>query len=221
MRLGVFGGTFVPIHVGHFALVERLMARFGFDRFMFVPAHVPPHKQSRRITHPCHRVAMLALATDGHEELVLSTTELDSDPPHYTVDTVAKLHARYPEADPIYFVMGADSFEDLPLWRDYLRLVESCNIIVTARPGYDLDADHLPEDVRQRIVDLRETPIETPVPEPGEGERTRIYLTADSFVDLSSTEVRERARDGRSLDGLVPGAVADYISKQELYSEHS
>ena len=221
MRLGVFGGTFDPVHDGHLKMAEALTARFRFDRFMFVPANIPPHKRTRKITHPCHRVAMLALATEAHESWMLSTMELDCDPPHYTVDTVAKLHDRFPEARPVHFVMGADSFEDLTGWRDYLRLVDSCHIIVTARPGHDLDADHLPEAVRQRIVDLRNTPIETPVPEPGEGERTRIYLTDDTFVDVSSTMIRERAREGEALDGLVPGAVADYIRKQELYTEHS
>lgn len=218
MRLGVFGGTFDPIHAGHFAVAERLMERFRFDKLVFVPAGIPPHKRDREITHPCHRVAMLALALADRPEWVVSTTELDCEPPHYTVDTVARLHAQYPEARPLYFVMGADSFEDLTGWRDYLRLVESCHIIVTARPGYELDADHLPEVVRRRIVDLRSTPPDA-LGSHAEGESTRIYLTADANVDISSTAVRERARDGQSLDGLVPAAVADYINKQELYPD--
>ena len=118
--------------------------------------------------------------------------------------------------NPLYFVIGADSFEDLPLWRDYLRLVESCHIIVTARPGYRLDAAHLAEAARRKLVDLRGTdPGDVPPRPPGAG--TAIYLTDDAFVDVSATAVRERARRGEPLTGMVPDAVAEYIQKQELY----
>ena len=160
---------------------------------------------------------MVALATADRPDWLVSTFEIDCEPPHYTVDTVAKLHALHPESAPLYFIMGADSFEDLNKWHEYLRLVESCHIIVTARPGHDLDADHLPDEVRRRLVDLRGIPVEAPVPR--SSEPTSIYLTDDAFVDVSSTEVREAARQGRPLDGLVPEAVARYITKQELYSD--
>jgi nicotinate-nucleotide adenylyltransferase len=213
MKLGVYGGTFDPVHNGHLAVADRLSARFGFDRLLWVPATAPPHKRGRAITHAAHRVAMLALATMARPDWAISTIEVDCEPPHYSVDTVARLHEAHPGAAPLYFIIGADSFEDLHRWRDYLRLVESCNIIVTARPGYGLDAAHLPDAVRQRLVDLRGTPSGETV-----GNGTRIYLTDDAFIDLSATEVRERARRGESLDGFVPGAVADYISKQGLYA---
>ena len=218
MRLGVFGGTFDPIHEGHLATAAALTRRFRFDRFLFVPADIPPHKRSRKISNPGHRSAMIALAIAHEPSWLLSTIELDCAPPHYTVDTVARFHERYPEARPLYFVMGADSFEDLASWHDYLRLVDSCHIIVTARPGYELETGHLPESARERIVDLRSTPPNAPLPEPG-GESTRIFWTADALVDVSSTEVRRRAREGEPLEGLVPEAVADYIRKQELYSD--
>lgn len=214
MKLGVYGGTFDPIHNGHLAVADRLSARFRFDRFLWVPAAVPPHKRDRQITHACHRVGMLALATASRPDWAISTVELDCEPPHYSVDTVARLYEAHPEAAPLYFIIGADSFEDLHRWRDYLRLVESCHIIVTARPGYRLDAAHLPDAVRHRLVDLRGAPGG----ETAAGEGTRIYLTADAFVDISSTEVRERARSGDSLEGFVPGAVADYTTKQGLYT---
>lgn len=217
MKLGVYGGTFDPIHEGHLAVAARLSTRFRFDRFLWLPASVPPHKRGRAIAHPCHRVAMVALAIDGRTDWVLSTAELDCEPPHYSVDTVARLHEAYPRARPLYFIIGADSFEDLPQWHEYLRLVESCHIIVTARPGHRLDATHLPESVRQRIVDLRNTPADL-LPEVPPGSATRIYLTADAFVDISSTRVRERARDGQPLAGFVPDSVARYIIKQELYT---
>jgi nicotinate-nucleotide adenylyltransferase len=216
MRLGIYGGTFDPVHDGHLKVADRLAARFRFDRLLFIPASAPPHKRGREIAHPCHRVAMLALATEARSDWVVSTVEIDCAPPNYSVDTIARLDEVYPEATPFYFIMGADSFEDLPLWRDYLRLIESCHIIVTARPGHRLDAAHLPDAARRRLVDLRGTAADTP-PFPPDGG-TKIYLTADTFVDVSATNVRERAHRGESLEGLVPRAVADYITKQELYS---
>ncbi len=174
MRLGVYGGTFDPVHVGHLAVAECLSARFRFDRLLFVPATSPPHKRGRQIAHPCHRVAMLALAAQSRHDWALSTVEIDCEPPHYSVDTIARLDEQYPTAAPLYFVMGADSFEDLPQWRDYLRLIDSCHIIVTARPGHRLDAAHLPSDARSRIVDLRGTAAGEFPPTPPLEERASI-----------------------------------------------
>lgn len=217
MRLGVFGGTFDPLHEGHRAVVEGLLARFAFDRLLIVPASVPPHKRDRPITHQCHRVAMAALATADLERAVISTVELDAPPPSYTIDTVERLHASLPGSAPLFLVIGADSYEDLPLWREYLRLIETCHIIVTARPGYDLDAGHLPEAVRSRIVDLRGVATGGGLPDTSDGA-TRIFLTDDAYIDVASTTIRERARARESLDGLVAPAVAMYIRKQELYT---
>lgn len=214
--LGVFGGTFDPIHVGHLAVGSALCRRFGFDELLFVPAHVPPHKRNDRITHECHRFAMAALATADRSDWTLSTLEIEAPARPYTVDTVARLGEIYPEAAPIFFVMGADQFEELHSWHQYLRLVESCHIIVTARPGYVLDLEHLVDPVRRRLIDLRGTSAQAGAPAPAAGE-TAIYLTEDAFVDVSSTEVREAAHAGRPLGGLVPEAVAAYIGKHGLY----
>jgi len=216
MRLGVFGGTFDPIHMGHVRVAERLSERFALDRLLWAPSESPPHKTGKTLTDPIHRYAMAALATAGRADWVASTIDIEGDPPHYSVDTVARLHARYPESRPLFFVMGADSFADLHLWREYLRLVDSCNIIVTARPGHRLDAPQLPESVRGRIIDLRDIPP-SDTPPMLEGGGLRIFLTSDALVDISSTDVRAAARRGESLSGIVPEAVADYIVKQELY----
>lgn len=220
MRLGVFGGTFDPIHEGHLAIAGAADARFRFDRLLFVPASTPPHKVGREITSPFHRFAMAAVATAGRETWALSTIEVAAPSRPYSVDTVATLASRYPGAAPLYFLIGADSFEDLPLWHEYLRLVESCHIIVSARPGYEPRAESLDEAVRRRIVDLRGT-------RPGDGfpaapdTETRIYLTEDVHVDVSSTDVRQAARAGGDLAPAVPGPVADYIRKHRLYGREN
>lgn len=218
MKLGVYGGTFDPFHNGHRAVVEALLERFRFDRLLLVPANIPPHKRHVAISHRCHRVAMTALATADLDRAVISTTDLDAPAPSYTVDTVERLHAAIPDSSPLFFILGADSFEDLPLWHDYLRLIESCNIIVTARPGYELGAGHLPEAVRAKIVDLRDVAASAGPPDTTDA-KPKIFLTDDAYIDVSSTMIRERARAGESLDGLVAQSVAAYIRKQELYTE--
>jgi len=217
VKLGVYGGTFDPFHAGHRAVVDGLLERFRFDRLLLVPANIPPHKRNVTISNRCHRVAMMALAVADLDRAVISTVELDAPAPAYSVDTVARLHDMNPDAVPLSFVIGADSFEDLPHWHDYLRLVESCHIIVTARPGFDLEAGHLPGNVRSRIVDLRGVAADA-VPLESTDASTRIYLTDDAYTDVSSTTIRERTRAGAPLDGLVADSVAAYIRKQELYT---
>ena len=216
LRLGAFGGTFDPIHRGHLAVAEALSRRFRFDRLLFIPAYAPPHKQGRNITHACHRFAMAALAIAHRPDWVLSTIEVESPERPYTVDTVTRLNELYSRAAPVHFVLGADSFEELDTWREYLRLVESCHIIVTTRPGHGLSAKHLPDRVSERLVDLRGTTADAPAPDAAPGE-TRIYLTEDAFVDISSTTVREAVRGGRPIRDMVSDSVAAYIEKQGLY----
>ena len=219
MRLGVFGGTFDPIHNGHIRVAEALSSRFAFDRLLWAPSEAPPHKRGKSLTDPLHRFAMAALATAGRPDWVASTIDIEGDPPHYSVDTVARLHERFPGAKPLFFVMGADSFADVHLWYDYLRLLESCHIIVTARPGHRLEAPNLPPSVLNRIVDCTHTPP-ADMPPLLEGEGLKLFLTSDAIVDISSTDVRARAREGAPLAGLVPEAVAEYIVKQELYGRN-
>jgi nicotinate-nucleotide adenylyltransferase len=219
MRLGVFGGTFDPIHVGHVAVAEALSARFRLERLLFVPAFVPPHKVGQEIASPFHRFAMVALATAHRADWLVSEIEVESPSRPYSVETVARLNAAVPEAAPVFFVIGADSFEDLPSWRDYLRLVESCHMIVSARPGHELGFENMPEAVCRRIVDLRGTTPDEGVPDTGRSE-TRIYLTGDASVDMSSTRIREARRTGKSPRGLVPDAVASYIEKHDLYGRY-
>jgi nicotinate-nucleotide adenylyltransferase len=215
-RLGVFGGTFDPIHVGHIAVADALSTRFRFDRLLFVPAFVPPHKIGREIESPYHRFAMVALAVAQRADWLVSEIEVEAPSRPFSVDTVARLNGAFPESAPLYFVIGADSFEDLPLWREYLRLVDSCHMIVSARPGHELGFEKMPEAVRRRIVDLRGTAAQTGFPDPGEAE-TRIYLTEDVFVDVSSTSIRKSVRAGSSPRGSVPDVVASYIEKHNLY----
>lgn len=222
-RIGVYGGTFDPIHDGHFQIAEAIVAAFGMDRMLFVPAFVPPHKRGREISSPFHRLAMLALATADSPRLLVSSIELEAPARPYTIETLQRLQAEQSDAQ-LFFVMGADSFKDVTTWREYERILSEYDVIVANRPGYQSNqgnrgdekiAAHLPQQLQAQVVDLRRglRPADDSFATP------HIYLTDYVAVDLSATEVREKAAQGRELQGLVPPAVAVYIAKYDLYRE--
>ncbi|QQS44861.1 MAG: nicotinate (nicotinamide) nucleotide adenylyltransferase [Acidobacteriota bacterium] len=211
MRTGVYGGTFDPIHNGHFRIAEALIEAFGLDRMLLVPAYVPPHKRGQRISSAYHRMAMLALATAASERIFVSTIELDAPSRPYTIETLGRLQGEYPGSR-LFFVMGSDSFRDVVMWRDYERILTEYSVIVSVRPGADPEGTaHLPESLRQRVVDLRGGR------QPESLSIERIYLTDYVCVDVSSTAIREMVSRGQDAKSLMPPAVAGYIEKYELY----
>jgi nicotinate-nucleotide adenylyltransferase len=198
--LGVFGGTFDPIHVAHLALAEDAAESLGLERVLFVPAGRPPHKPGVPVTSGAHRLAMVQLAIEGNERFEASRIELDRDGPSYTVDTLAALaadRARNGVAD-LTLVLSADAFLGLPDWHEPRRVLELARLAVAPRDGYpeagpEFMAVHFP-DMAHRVVFL-------------DGPRIR----------LSASALRDRAAAGRSLRYLVPDAVAAYIGDHDLY----
>ena len=215
-RIGVYGGTFDPIHKGHLRVATALCEAFAFDQFLFVPAFVPPHKRSREIASPYHRYAMTVLATMNDDRMQVSTIEIETPTRPYTIETLARLQAQMPE-ERLFFIMGADSFAEVTSWYAYEQLLTKYDVIVAARPGYDVKmqtlAAHLPDDLRGRVVDLRGQRR----PDLKDFATPRIFLTDYVAVDIAATEVREKARKGLLLDDDVPQAVAEYIVKYRLY----
>jgi nicotinate-nucleotide adenylyltransferase len=220
-RVGVYGGTFDPVHNGHLSVAAALCEAFAFDLFLFVPAFVPPHKRAREITSPYHRYAMTVLATLGQgcphaEKMRVSTVELEAPTRPYTVETLARLGEQQPGAL-LFFVMGADSFAEVTSWRAYERILGEYRIVVAARPGHDAETDaaaaRLPAGLRSRVTDLRGGRR----PEASELATPRIFLTDYVAVDVAATEVRQMARAGRSIADLVPPPVAGYIARYGLY----
>jgi nicotinate-nucleotide adenylyltransferase len=216
-RIGIYGGTFDPIHIGHLEVAAAIIGAFALDHLLFVPAFVPPHKRARVISSPFHRYAMLALATAKSETMRLSTIELEAPARPWTIETLGRLQQAHPTAQ-LFFLMGTDSFADLTTWREYERLVSEYHIIVALRPGYDgagaID-EHLPPQLRQRVIDLRggQLPDETRLAEP------HTWLADYVEVDVSASELREAARAGRPIDDFVPPVVARYIEKYRLYRQ--
>ncbi len=222
-RIGIYGGTFDPVHNGHLKVAEAVSNAFALDRIFFVPAFTPPHKRKRMISSPFHRMAMLALATADSAKMFISTVELDAPSRPYTIETLGRLQTELQPAR-LFFVMGADSFGDVTSWREHEAILSEYDVIVATRPGYrcqdgaqngEETVGSLAPQLRRQIVDLRGGAY----PSNEDLKSSRIYLTDYVSVDVSATGIREAVEQGRSIDGLVPPSVAAYIEKYRLYQK--
>ncbi len=201
MRLGVFGGTFDPVHIGHLIVAEQCREQGGLDQVWFIPAARPPHKQDRPLTPFGTRAEMLALALAGHPAFRVDELERDRPGPSYTVDTLEELHRREPAAA-LALILGSDSLADLPTWKDPARVARLAELLVVARPGHPLPSW---DALCDRLGLARGTV-------PGR------FVHAP-LVDIASQDLRRRAAEGRSLRYLVPRAVECYIETHGLYRE--
>jgi nicotinate-nucleotide adenylyltransferase len=196
-RIGLLGGSFDPIHVGHLHIARQACVRLGLDQVVLMPAGQPPHKLGLAMTDPEHRFEMVRLAVAGEPLFTLSRIDLDRPGPCYSVDTVRLLQDAWGPETRIYFLIGADSLADLPTWYRPRRLLELCQVVALRRPGYAIDLAALE----------RRFPGAPPI----------VLLEHVPQVDVSATEVRRRVAKGRSIEGLVPPAVAAYIEAHGLY----
>lgn len=191
MKVGVFGGTFDPIHWGHLVLAEEALLAAGLDRILFVPSGLPPHKSARTLTPFKHRLAMVRLAVAGLAAFEVSEAEADEARPHYTLDTLASLSRERP-ADELSFLLGSDSLLEMRSWRDPEAIIRLCPLVVLPRPGFDAaGAD----------------PAFT----------GRVTLVDGVSVSISSTLIRRRLARGAPVRFLVPGPVREYIRRNGLY----
>ena len=220
-RIAVYGGTFDPVHKGHEAVAQNLTELFALDEFVFVPAYVAPHKRGRKVSPALDRHAMLALATQDERLFRVSAVELNAPERPYTVETLAHFRRELGESARLFFVMGADSWEEITTWREWERVLTLADQLVVTRPGYELPTGHVTEDVRERIVDVRGAKRERVEAELKNREGPRVYLTDAANVKAAATDVRAAVARGdwASLDALVAPAVAEYIRKYGLYRE--
>ena len=211
--VALFGGTFDPIHAGHIAVAEAAQKRFHLDTVYFVPSSRPPHKAKPALTPFLHRYAMVALACADHADFQPSTAEApDGATPHvfYTYDTVKKYRREHPD-DHLYFIVGADQFLEIPTWRNYEALLDSCDFIIASRPGFRVDALRLvvPPEKLGRIQSSDPNAIVL--------RKSTVHILTTVASHISSTEIRQRLASRRNIHGLVPPRVEEYILGQALY----
>ena len=197
MRVGVFGGTFDPIHIGHLVSAEEARMELKLERVVFVPAGLPPHKLDHVMSPVEHRLAMVELAIASNPHFAVSRVDVDRFGPCYTVDTIELLRDEWGRGVEIYFIMGSDSLLDILTWHNPRRLIRLCRFAVVSRPGYEVDLDEL----------------DALLP----GVASRVQMLNAPELAISSTDIQQRVREGLSIKYQVPEAVEDYIYQHKLY----
>lgn len=232
MNIGLFGGTFDPIHRGHLALARAARERCNLSRILFVPADIPPHKQSQPLSAFAHRYAMIALATAQEKDFVPSLLEAPEDfdgggpgkrktrvaKPNYTIDTVRRLKESFKKADRLFLLIGIDAFDEIAKWHRAEDLFPECEFVVASRPGYSLAdvANALPPSLRPRQEVTRPFHKQAATGDLVLSGVT-IHLLDEVYQPISSTTIREAAEAGKPLTRLLDPTVADYIKKMGLY----
>jgi nicotinate-nucleotide adenylyltransferase len=235
MNIGLFGGTFDPIHRGHIALARAAMEQYRLRRIYFVPANVPPHKQRQPHSPFVHRFAMLVLATAAEKAFLPSLLEAPEDgtapvrkkderaeKPNFTIDTIHRIKQSFTASDKLFLMVGMDAFADISKWHRAEALFRECEFIVASRPGYSLAdvANALPESLRPRPEVTRPFHKQAATGDlmlPG----ATIHLLGDLHQPASATAIRQAAAAGKSLARFVDAPVADYIKKMGLYMTSS
>ncbi|MFH1313047.1 MAG: nicotinate-nucleotide adenylyltransferase [Candidatus Eisenbacteria bacterium] len=195
-RLGMFGGTFDPIHYGHLICAEQLREALNLDLVMFIPSSSPPHKPDYSATSASHRLEMVRLAIEGCDHFVASDIEVLKGGVSYTVDTVREVRASYGNDVNLWLLLGMDAYLDLPTWKEPDVIAAECSFAVACRPGYVNTIDPGQAVAGKRFVDI-------------------------TLVEISSTGIRERLSDGRSIRFLVPESVERYIKHHKPYPSAS
>ncbi len=199
-RNGLYGGSFNPIHFGHLILARALRESLNLDQVCFLPSRHPPHKDVKMLADSSHRAEMVRLAIEGEEGFTFDDFDLARKGPCYTIETVAHFREQCPSAELCWFI-GADSLMELPTWHRATELVSTCSIVTASRSGKNPVNPSVLEQAfgKEQAMKLLAGIVETPV------------------VDISSTDIRKRLADGRSIRYLVPEAVRNYIEKHRLY----
>ncbi len=197
MKLGIFGGTFDPPHLGHLILATAAQEQLGLDRVLWVLTPYPPHKTGQRVSPLDDRLTMVLLAIAGNNKFSLSRVDIDRQPPHYAVDTVNILRQEKPK-DSLIYLMGADSLNDLPAWHTPALFVEACHGLgIIKRSGQPVDT----------------TKLEAVIP----GLTKKLHFLETPIIEISGTDIRLRVKESRPFRYLVPEKVFHFILNHKLY----
>ncbi len=213
-RTGLFGGTFNPIHLGHLRAAEIVQETFSLNQVLFIPSYIPPHKVTQEIASPQDRLMMVELALARNSCFKPCAIEVEAREKSYSILTLEKIKRIY-RGSSIFFILGVDSFLEIKTWREYERVLAQCSFIVISRPGYELDRA---QDILggKYQGEMYEVPTDKPLEE-RLLQTYKILLLRIDALDVSSTEVRRRIKNGDSLEGFIPREVEGYIKERGLY----
>ncbi|MGH7832321.1 MAG: nicotinate-nucleotide adenylyltransferase [Candidatus Binatia bacterium] len=213
MKIGVFGGTFDPIHWGHLRSAEEVREAFSLDRVLFIPASIPPLKRKTPGASAADRLALVRLAISGNKDFAVSRIELDRPGKSYSIDTLRHLNRQRPKGAAFYFILGLDAFLQIHRWKDFTAIFPLCHLIVTSRPGdgSSLTLKRMPVEVRKLFCyDPNRNAYRH-----SSGKVLFFYRLTD--IAISASEIRERLRQGKSVRYLLPRQVEEYIDRRHLY----
>jgi nicotinate-nucleotide adenylyltransferase len=199
MKIGILGGTFNPVHVGHLLIAQDAMEQVGLDRVKFIPSATPPHKPPDHLVAAGHRLRMVELAIRGNPRFEVDDIEIKRGGKSYSVDTLTELKRREPRVK-FYFIIGSDSLQELHLWRDIARLAKLCSFVTVARPGF-----------KPALAGGRASRRATPIP------NLKYQIIHAHASDIASRDIRARVARGQPIHYLVSDAVRDYIARHKLY----
>lgn len=225
IRLGVLGGSFNPIHLGHLHIARQTRELFSLSRVLFVVARTPPHKPPQDLISFNHRYAMVSLATSGCECFLPSPVELEAPVSPYSIDTLAKLARRFGIAGhALHFIAGGDSLLEVAGWHRGAELLSTHSFVFAMRPGFRVPdiQDILPPDALGRLVDCRgwdSSHVQSRLAAESSSSECRIFLVDVGAPEIAASQVRRRAASGQAIDDLVPALVHEYIQKLHLYGE--
>ncbi len=201
-RIGILGGTFNPIHMGHLIMAEEVFQHHHLSKVLFIPTYIPPHKYVNDLAEAHHRYQMIKAAVNRKNKFEVSDLEIMREGKSYTIDTVQEILDHYGKDSEVFLIMGADSLNELELWKNIKRLSQLCHFVIVNRPGFKAEASSRLVEIigNDNILDM---------------ERLRIEIDP---VGISSTEIRKRMKDGIEIQGLVPECVEAYIKEHGLYT---
>lgn len=198
-KFAILGGTFDPIHLGHISVAEAVLNKTNVEKVLFIPSGNPPHKEREGVSDSYTRLKMAKLAIEGHENMLVSSIEIDRGGITYTVDTVAQLKELLGDEVEFKFITGADAIHYITTWKDYKHLLHLCSFIAVTRPGYNKDA--MAKEIEQMEAHFK----------------CDIEFIEIPPVDISSSQIRENISNGISVKTMVPDKVEEYILKKGLY----
>jgi nicotinate-nucleotide adenylyltransferase len=211
MKIGIFGGTFNPIHFAHLRIVEEIRETFALSKVIFVPAATPPHKPLADDLSFTERLKMVGLAVQGNPHFTVSDLEGQREGKSYSIDTLRVFREKYP-TDELFFIMGSDSFADFKSWKNYSAIFSCCNIITISRPGTRLSLNQaLPVDIAHEFC-YHESQNRL-----SHRSGYSVYSIEGTQLDISSTAIRSLLRQGKSIKYLLPATVEQYIKQQRFY----